>query len=111
MNNSELNNDDILSKLVTIAVEHDADGIEIEYKDGYEEVCAIKGSLGVGIARLDSSGEEARSLRGQLHALKRKSANMDINGATFRLKVSTYNNFGEWAYRVKIQAEQKNKAQ
>ena len=111
MSNLELSNDDILARLVAIAVEHDADGLEIEYDDGYEEVCAIKGSFGVGIARLDSSGEESRLLRDQLNAIKRKGIKVNINDATFRLKVSTYYTFGEWAYRVKIQAEQKNKVQ
>ncbi len=107
MKKSRLNTDDILAMLVTKAVEHDADGLEIEYKDGYEEVCVMKGDFGFGIARLDSSGEEAGSLRRQLQAIKRNGVRMSIKGAIFRLKVSTYNSFGECAYKVNIQAESK----
>ncbi len=105
MKKSRLRSDDILARLVAKAVEHDADVLEIEYKDGYEEVCAMKDGFGFGIASFVSSGEEACSLLKQLHAIRHKGMTISTKGATFRLKVSTYYSFGEYAYRVKIQAE------
>jgi hypothetical protein len=95
--------DDILSRLVTEAVRHGADELEIEYRDGCEEVCAMKNCTGIGIASLDSSGEEACALRKQLCAIGRKGTTIEAGGAIFRVQVSTYDSFGEDAYRVRIQ--------
>ena len=97
------NPDDILTRLVTEAVRQGADELEIEYRDGCEEVCAMKGGVGLGIASLDSSGEEACALREQLRAIGKKGGTITAGTASFRLHVSTYDSFGEDAYRVKIQ--------
>jgi hypothetical protein len=90
--------------LVAEAVRRGADGLDIEYKDGCEEVCAMKGCVGFGIASLDSSSEEARDLRRQLHAIGKRGETISTAGGTFRLKVRTYDSFGETAYRVEIRA-------
>lgn len=95
--------DDILAQLVSEAVRHGADQLEIEYKDGFEEVWAMNGGDGIGIANLESSGEEACALREKLWAIRRKGSTITVGGATFHLKVSTYDSFGEVAYRVRIQ--------
>jgi hypothetical protein len=47
---------DVLESLIAKALELHADSLEIEYKDGQEEVCAMRGCVGVGIASLDSFG-------------------------------------------------------
>lgn len=97
------NPDDILVRLVTEAVRHGADELHVEYKDGCEEVCAMKGGVGFGIANLESSGEEACALREQLCAIGKKGTTISADGATFRLQVNTYDSFGEDAFRVRIQ--------
>ena len=52
--------------LVTKAVAMDADGLEVENKDGTEFVLAMKGQMGVGIAQFRSDSAEARALREEL---------------------------------------------
>ena len=37
--------DDVLGQLVAKAVAYGADGLEIEYKDGHEEVCAMSAKI------------------------------------------------------------------
>ena len=54
-------------------MQHGADELDTEYKDGREEVFAVKGAMGLGIASLDSSGEEATTLRKQLYAVAKKN--------------------------------------
>ncbi len=56
----------ILGRLIADALQHGADTLEIEYKDGHEDVCAIKGGIGFGIASIESSSEDARAMREQL---------------------------------------------
>lgn len=92
----------ILATLVAQAVSYDADELDIEYKDGYEEICAMKYNMGIGIARLNSSGEEACELREEICAIGRKGKRILVEGKTFQLKVASYDSFGETAYRVKI---------
>ena len=95
--------DDILGQLVAKAVQLGADGLDIEYKDGQEEVCAMKGNTGFGIASIDSSSAKADSLENALSAIGRKGKEIEIAGTTYLLKVSTYDSFGETAYSVKIE--------
>ena len=54
-----LHNNNPVIKYVSKAIDQEAYAIEIEYKDGYEEISAINGSFGIGIANLDSDSEEA----------------------------------------------------
>jgi hypothetical protein len=91
-----------LAALVAQAVSYGADELDIEYKDEYEEICAMKNGMGFGIARLESSGEEACDLRKVLCAIGRKGKHILVDGKTFQLKVASYDSFGETAYRVKI---------
>lgn len=57
----------IVERLTAEAVRLGVDKLEIEYKDGYEEVVAPVGSIGFGIARFRSSNREARSLPDELY--------------------------------------------
>ena len=102
MPNKASSSDDLLAGLVTQAVQLGADELEIEYKDGFEEVCAMKNGMGFGIASLDSSSDEACDLRERLCAIGSKGATISAGGANFVLKVSTYDSFGEDVYRVRI---------
>ena len=103
MNNPQANPDGILVRLVTEAVRYGADELDIEYREGCEDVCAMKDGMGFGIARLDSSGEEACALRAQLRAIGKKGATVSAGGASFSLRVNKYESFGETAYRVRIE--------
>ena len=87
---------------VAQAISYGADELDIEYKDGYEEICAMKNGIGVGIASLESSGKEACDLREDLRIIGRKGKRIVVEGKTFQLIVTSYDSFGETAYRVKI---------
>ena len=93
---------DIIARLVFDALRCGADGLDIEYKDGHEEVCAMKSNVGIGIARLDSSSEEAAELRERLYAMTKKRETITIQGTSYHLKAKIYDSFGEDAFRVAI---------
>ena len=60
----------VLAGLIGKAIEFRADEIEIQYKDGYEEVFAMRNCLGAGIGRIKSDSEEALALRQLLYKVK-----------------------------------------
>jgi len=93
---------DVLESLIAKALELHADSLEIEYKDGQEEVCAMRGCVGVGIASLDSSCESAGALRQRIRKIGKKGLNLTLDGKTYKLKVGVYDSFGEEAYRIEI---------
>ena len=102
MTKAESKGGDMLDRLIARAVDLGADGLEIEYKDGREEVCAMKGNCGVGIASLDSSSEEAHALCQRIHKLRKKGSDVTVQGKTYRLRVNVYDSFGGEAYRIEI---------
>jgi hypothetical protein len=63
---------DILADIVGQVLAADATQFEVEYDDGMEEISAMHGSVGIGIASLESSSAEAQELRDQLDATERK---------------------------------------
>ncbi|HMD95978.1 MAG TPA: hypothetical protein VKM93_01420 [Terriglobia bacterium] len=105
-NATELDEKSALRELVLEAVRVGADFIEMEYKDGYEEICFMKGGPEFGSGSgslLKSSSERAKALRKELWALKRKKARVTVGGVQYRLSVSTYDSFGETAFRARLQ--------
>ena len=94
--------DGILARLVADAVRLGANEMEFEYKDGYDEVFAMKGAMGVGIANLDSSGEDDAALRDELWAIRKKGKTLSVDGTTYHVKATTYDSFNETAFRVRI---------
>lgn len=96
--------DDVLGGLVAQAVGYGADALEVEYKDGHEEVCAMRGYMGFSIAKLHDASEEARALRRLLHAIRRRGKTISTPAGDFRVTVLPYESFGETAYHVQIQA-------
>jgi hypothetical protein len=92
----------ILERLATEAVRLGADLLEVEYKDGYEEVFAAKGGVGHGIARFRSSSPEAVTLREELHRVAKRKRRMAVGGAQYELRGSVYESFGEDAFRVEL---------
>ncbi len=92
----------ILVRLATEAVRLGADLLEVEYKDGYEEVFAAKGGVGQGIARFQSSNPEAATLREELHRIARHKQRIAVGGAQYELRGSVYHSFGEDTFRVEL---------
>lgn len=99
---TSLSEEDLIESLVAKALELHADSLEIEYKDGREEVCAMRGCVGVGIASLDSSSKDAKALRQKIRKIGRKGMNLTIDGKTYGVRVAVYDSFGEEAYRIEI---------
>ena len=93
---------DVLLELVARAIKVGADDMEIEYKNGREEVFAVSSGIGAGIASLDSKSEEARLLREELYAIARKKRVVRISGSSYTVRVQIFDGFGEDAFRVTI---------
>lgn len=92
----------VLHRLALEAVRRGADTIEVEYKDGYEDVFAGRGGVGYGIARLDGSSDQAASLRKELYSLTRKRRRLLVGGQEYELRARVYDSFGEAAFRVEL---------
>jgi hypothetical protein len=92
----------IVHGLITEAVGLGADTIQVEYRDGYEEICVLKGGVGFEIARWPSSGRPAILLRKELHNLRRKRAKATVSGAEYEVRTRTYDHFGEQAFEVRL---------
>ena len=93
----------ILEPLLAKAIGLSADQLEVEYKDGSEEVFAMKSGVGVGIASFRSSSPEAKSLRNELYALAKKRQRAKIDEHTYELRARIFDSFGEDAFHVELQ--------
>ena len=91
-----------LERLLEKAIRAGADGLDVEYKDGYEEVCAMRGPIGFGIARFRSSSSEAIALRRELVSVTKKGCRRSIAGHAWDLRCRVRDSFGEAAFRVEI---------
>jgi hypothetical protein len=91
----------VLEKFLKAAVELDAEMLEIDYKDGQERVCALRGPTGVGIGTVPSNTRESEALFESIEALRKKKQ-VSIDGTKFRVSVSEYESFGQWAHRIKL---------
>ena len=91
-----------LESCVKKAIELGADSLEIEYKDGYEEIIAIQGNIGIGIERIKSSSTKAKHLRESLYEISKKKFRMYISDQEYKLKVKIYDSFGEDAFLINI---------
>jgi len=90
----------ILQQLLAKAIGLGADQLEVEYKDGAEEVFAMKSGVGLGIGSFRSSSPEAKSLRNELYALAKKRQRAKIDKHTYELRARVFDSFGEDAFRV-----------
>ena len=90
-----------LIEFVSKSIEMGACEIEIEYKDGYEEITVLKNNTGYEIAKLDSSSKEASGLRKQLYSIQEKKQGIvRINETEYKLRVKIYKSFGEDVFRL-----------
>ncbi len=93
-----------LGKCVLTTIKMGANGLQIEYKDGYEEVFAMKHSMGVGIATLKSGSKEAGLLRNELYEISElEERRIRVDGTEYELKVEIFDSFMEDAFRVTIE--------
>jgi hypothetical protein len=76
----------ILGRPATQALRLGFDTLEVEYKDGFEEVCGLKDGLGVGIARFRSSSPEAAALRRELYGNLKKAQHVVLDDVEFSLR-------------------------
>jgi hypothetical protein len=93
----------VLERFAVQAIAGGAKTMKIEYDEGYEEVYACQGGVGVSIGcRIPSSSEEAKSLRAELYAMRKRPRRIDLDGRTYELRCRTYDSFGEDAFEVKF---------
>lgn len=92
----------IVERLATQAIGLGADHLEVEYKDGHEQVFATKGGVGTGIASFRSSSPEAIKLREELHGIAKKKRRIAVGGSQYELRGRVYESFGEDAFRVEL---------
>jgi hypothetical protein len=92
----------IVERLAAEAIRFGADLLEVEYKDGYEEVFVSKGGVGHGIARFLSSGPKAVTLRKELHRIAKRKRRIAVGGSQYELRGSVYESFGDDAFRVEL---------
>ena len=92
----------ILEELAAKAIRLGAEELEVEYKDGFEEILAIAGDFGFGIGRLRSTSQDAAALRRELYQCTRRTRQIVVGGDKYRLRGRTYDSFGEEAYRVRL---------
>ena len=92
----------IVERLAAEVIRLGAKTLEIEYKDRNEEVFAVMGAVGYGIARLRSNSPEAASLRREIHGLARQSRRIAIGDGNCELRCRVLESFGEDAFRGEI---------
>jgi hypothetical protein len=95
--------------LLERAVAGGADGIDIEYdKGGGLEVTFMRGNSGIGEVIHDEPRERAivSSIvkKAKLDRRTRGAFRTEIAGQTYAIQAETYENFNEWAYRLRIKA-------
>jgi len=92
----------VVERLAAEAIRLGADLLDVEYKDGYENVVAAKDGVGHGIARFRSSSPEAVTLREELHRIAERTHRIIVDGSQYELRGSVYDSFGEKAFRVRL---------
>ena len=92
----------ILERLATQAFRLGFDTLDVEYKDGFEEVCGLKDGIGVGIARFRSSSPEGAALRRELYGNVKKALRVALDDVEFSLRSRVWDSYGEDAFRVTL---------
>ncbi len=92
----------VVERLAAEAIRLGADALDVESKDGHEEVFAMSGAAGYGIARLPSSGQEAASLRKELRGITRRKRRLRVGDHDYELRGRAYDSFGEEAFHIEL---------
>jgi hypothetical protein len=91
-----------LADFLTTSIELGCAGLEIEYRDGCTEITAMKGRFGFGIGELKSGTPESDVLIDELWSLRNRTKRIEVRGIVYKAKVTTFDSFGETAYRIMI---------
>ncbi len=62
-----------LAEWLAKVIELGCDGLEVEHKGEYEEITAMKGSVGFGLRDIKSDSPEAAALRDELRLLRNRT--------------------------------------
>ena len=92
----------LLEDICRHALSCGAQAIEVEYKDGREWVFLRKGETAYAASNFASSSRDAKELRENLDAARKKPVRTAIGGQVWILKVQVYDSFGEDAFCVRI---------
>ena len=91
----------IIEEIASQTIRSGGDAVEVEYKDGYEEVFPVAGRVGTSVGiRLRSSSPEAKSLREGLYRIAKKRQCITVGGCEYELRCRIYDSFGEDAFRL-----------
>ncbi len=90
-----------LKGIIKKAIESNAEMLTIEYRDGFEEITAYSGGIGITIDTIKSNSKESESLFEEIRKIKMKNR-IKIGNYEVLLKISSYDNFGEIAYEIRI---------
>jgi hypothetical protein len=90
-----------LKELLKTAIEIHAELLVIEYRDGFEEVTAYSGGIGVTIDAIKSNTKESESLFEEIGSIEENNR-ITIGNDEVLLSVSSYDSFGESAYEIRI---------
>ena len=91
----------IIEEIASQTIRSGGEAVEVEYKDGYEEVFPVAGRFGTSVGfRLDSSSEEAKSLREELYKIAKKKRRLTVSDREYELRCRIYDSFGEHAFRL-----------
>ena len=74
---------DVLAQVVARVLAAGTTDFEVEDEDGQEQVCAMKGPAGFGVASFRSDSQEATELRKRLSALTEKPRKITIQGVEY----------------------------
>jgi len=91
-----------IAKWLIKVIELGCNGLEIEYRGGYEEITAMKGNFGFGIGEIKSNSREAAALREELWSLRNRTKRIEIRGTIYKARVRAFESFGEKAYHIDI---------
>lgn len=91
----------IIEEIASQAIRSGGQAVEVEYKDGYEEVFSVGGTIGTGVGfQLKSSSDEARALRADLCEVAKKRWIVRVKGREYELRCRIYDSFGEDGFRL-----------
>ena len=91
----------IIEEIASQAICSGGQAVEVEYKDGYEEVFSVGGTIGAAVGfQLKSSSDEAKGLRAGLYDVAKKRRIIAVEGREYELRCRIYNSFGEDAFRL-----------
>jgi len=90
-----------LKDFIARAIDDGADGISIEYKNGYEEISLLNGEIEIGLAQLKSNSSESAAMFDELAKIE-KLGYLMVENQRVLMDIATYDEFGEEAYKITI---------